>query len=83
MVARICSGSLSCASNSPLCWLRLSYVGSVASSGYRARPFPGRSPRFALWIFPMAGGPCAILSSTCDDEDSARAAKLPEMGFIG
>lgn len=69
--------------NSPLCWLRLSYVGSVASSGYRARPFPSRSPRFALWIFPMAGGPCAILSSTCDDEDSARAAKLPEMGFIG
>ena len=57
--------------------------GSVASSGYRARPFPGRSPRFALWIFPMAGGPCAILSSTCDNEDSARAAKLPEMGLIG
>ena len=57
--------------------------GSVASSGYRARPFPGRSPRFALWIFPMAGSPCVILSSTCDNEDSARAAKLPEMGFIG
>ena len=38
---------------------------------------------FALWIFPMAGGPCAILSSTCDNEDSARTAKLPEMGLIG
>ena len=83
MVACACFGSLSCASNSPLCWLRLSYVGSVASSGYRARPFPGCSPRFALWIFAMASSPCAILSSTCDNEDSARTAKLPEMGFIG
>lgn len=67
--------------NSPLCWLRLSYVGVCC--GYRARPFSDRSPRFALWFFPMAGGPCAILSFTCDNEDSARAAKLPEMGFIG
>ena len=39
--------------------------------------------RMSIVDFRPAKARCAILPSTCADEDSARKAKLPEMGLIG
>ena len=55
MVARACFGGFSSRRIPLYVGFGCPTWGSVASSGYRARPFPDRSPRFALWIFPMVG----------------------------
>ena len=83
MVARACFGGFSSRRIPLYVGFGCPTWGPVASSGYRARPFAGPLLAFRVVDFPHGGLPCAILSSTCDDEDSARTAKLPEMGLIG